>query len=82
MTIGSLMMIEAVGSVSPKGLRPPTTWGIDATATIDDGHVTVFASVDHCTAECVGVHAVKRATGFEMLELSITDCVAMKPYLY
>ena len=34
----------------------------------DDGQVTVFAAVDHCTAECVGIHAVKRATRFEALE--------------
>ena len=45
-------------------------WGIDATATVtlEDGQVTVFAAVDHCTAECVGIHAVKRATRFEALE--------------
>ena len=36
--------------------------------TLDDGQVTVFAAVDHCTAECVGIHAVKRATRFEALE--------------
>ena len=36
--------------------------------TLDDGQVTVFAAVDHCTAECVGIHAVKRATCFEALE--------------
>ena len=46
--------------------RPNRMWGIDATATVtlDDGQVTVFAAVDHCTAECVGIHAVKRATRF------------------
>lgn len=50
--------------------RPNQMWGIDATATVtlDDGQVTVFAAVDHCTAECVGIHAVKRATRFEALE--------------
>jgi putative transposase len=50
--------------------RPNQMWGIDATATvtIDDGQVTVFAAVDHCTAECVGIHAVKRATRFEALD--------------
>ena len=49
---------------------PNQMWGIDATATVtlDDGQVTVFAAVDHCTAECVGIHAVKRATRFEALE--------------
>ena len=50
--------------------RPNRMWGIDATATVtlDDGQVTVFAAVDHCTAECVGIHAVKRARRFEALE--------------
>ena len=50
--------------------RPNQMWGIDATATVtlDDGQVTVFAAVDHCTAECVGIHAVKRATRFEALD--------------
>ena len=44
--------------------HPNRMWGIDATATVtlEDGQVTVFAAVDHCTAECVGIHAVKRAT--------------------
>ena len=43
--------------------RPNRMWGIDATATVtlEEGQVTVFAAVDHCTAECVGIHAVKRA---------------------
>jgi transposase InsO family protein len=50
--------------------KPNQRWGADATATVTlaDGQVTVFAAVDHCTAECVGIHAVKRATRFEALE--------------
>ena len=50
--------------------HPNWMWGIDATATVtlDDGQVTVFAAVDQYTAECVGIHAVKRATRFEALE--------------
>ena len=39
-----------------------------ATVTIEDGQVTVSAAVDHCTAECVGIHAVKRATRLEALD--------------
>jgi putative transposase len=38
------------------------------TATVDDGQVTVFVAVDHCTTECVDVHAAKKATRFEALE--------------
>lgn len=50
--------------------RPNERWGIDATSvwTDDEGVVTVFAAIDHCTAECVGSHAAKRATRFEALE--------------
>ena len=50
--------------------QPNQMWGIDATATVTlaDGQVTVFASIDHCTAECVGIHAAKPATRFEALE--------------
>lgn len=39
-----------------------------ATQTLDDGQVAVFAAVDHCTGECVGIHTAKRATRFEALE--------------
>src|SRR3954453_9289916 len=50
--------------------QPNRMWGTDATATVTlaDGQVTVFAAIDHCTAECVGIHAVKRATRFQALE--------------
>lgn len=49
---------------------PDQMWGTDATATFTEaeGSVTVFAAVDHCTAECVGIHVVKKATRFEALE--------------
>jgi transposase InsO family protein len=50
--------------------KPNQMWGIDATATVTltEGQVTVFASIDHSTAECVGIHAAKPATRFEALE--------------
>jgi transposase InsO family protein len=50
--------------------RPNEVWASDhtMTATVEDGAVTVFVAVDHCTAECVGVHAAKKATRFEALE--------------
>lgn len=45
-------------------------WGTDATqtATDEEGTVTIFAAIDHCTAECIGIHVVKRAVRFEALE--------------
>ncbi len=50
--------------------RPDVSWGIDASEmwTLDDGLVTVFAAVDHRTAECVGIHAAMCGTCFETLE--------------
>jgi transposase InsO family protein len=50
--------------------RPNQIWGTDGTLTmtIKEGKVTVFAAIDHCSADCVGIHAVKRATRFEALE--------------
>ena len=49
---------------------PNQLWGTDATATFteEDGHVTVFAAIDHCSADCIGIHAVKRAHRSEALE--------------
>ena len=50
--------------------RPNQVWASDhtMTATVEDGPVTVFVAVDHCTTECVGLHAAKKATRFEALE--------------
>ena len=50
--------------------RPNQVWASDhtLTATVEDGSVTVFVAVDHCTTECVGIHAAKKATRFEALE--------------
>jgi putative transposase len=49
---------------------PNQMWGTDATSTVtlQDGSVTVFIGVDHCTLEGIGIHAAKRATRFEALE--------------
>jgi transposase InsO family protein len=49
---------------------PNQMWGTDATATFTEaeGAVTIFAAIDHYTAECVGIHAVKKASRFEALE--------------
>ena len=49
---------------------PDQMWGTDAAATSTEaeGAVAIFAAIDHCTAECVGIHAVKKASRFEALE--------------
>ncbi len=50
--------------------QPNQMWAADhtATVTVEEGPVTVFVAVDHCTTDCVGIHAAKRATRFEALE--------------
>ena len=50
--------------------RPNVMWGTDATAavTILEGAATIFAAIDHCTAECVGIHAARHGDRFEALE--------------
>jgi hypothetical protein len=43
-----------------------TMWGTDLTATFTgEGQAAVFIAVDHCSGECVGIHAHARATRFE-----------------
>ena len=56
--------------------RPNEVWASDhtATATVQEGQVTVFVAVDHCTTECVGIHAAKRATRFEAWNRSGRAC--------
>jgi transposase InsO family protein len=50
--------------------RPDVMWGTDATMayTTREGWAWVFAAVDHCTSECIGIHAAKPGTRFEALE--------------
>ena len=45
-------------------------WGADmtATVTVGEGAACVFVAVDHCTPECIGLHAAKRGNRFEALE--------------
>jgi putative transposase len=55
------------GTIIPETVD--TMGGTDLTTTITgQGQVAVFVAVDHCSAECVGVHAARRATRFEALE--------------
>ena len=44
-------------------------WGTDLTSVMTgQGQAAVFVAVDHCSAECVGVHASRRADRFAALE--------------
>ena len=44
-------------------------WGADLTSVMTgEGQAAVFVAVDHCSAECVGIHASHRADRFEALE--------------
>jgi transposase InsO family protein len=49
---------------------PNTMWGTDATThtTVEDGSVWIFAAVDHCSGDVVGIHASVSGTRFEALE--------------
>ena len=55
------------GTIIPDAVD--TIWGTDLTTTITgEGQVAVFVAIDHCSAECVGIHTAQRATRFEALE--------------
>ena len=44
-------------------------WGTDLTSvTTGEGQAAVFITVDHCSAECLGIHASRSADRFEALE--------------
>ena len=44
-------------------------WGSDLTSVMTgEGQAAVFIAVDHCSAECVGLHASRSADRFEALE--------------
>jgi transposase InsO family protein len=49
--------------------RVDLMWGTDLTSVMTgEGQAAVFIAVDHCSAECVGIHASHRADRFEALE--------------
>ncbi len=49
--------------------RVDTMWGTDLTSVMTgEGLASVFIAVDHCSAECVGIHAARHANRFEALE--------------
>jgi len=49
--------------------RPDQMWAIDGTGCLtSEGNATIFVLIDHCTGECLGIHAARRGTRFEALE--------------
>lgn len=49
--------------------RPDVMWGTDMTSTwTGEGVAAIFLAVDHCSSECIGLHAALRGTRFEALE--------------
>ena len=56
------------GTIIPETID--TMWGTDMTTTFttEHGQVAVFVAIDHCSAECVGLHAALRGTRHEALE--------------
>jgi putative transposase len=55
------------GTIIPEAVD--TMWGTDLTTTwTGEGLAAVFVAVDHCSAECIGLHAARHATRFEALE--------------
>jgi transposase InsO family protein len=50
--------------------RVDEMWGTDMTTTMTarEGNASIFLAVDHCSLECVGIHAAKYGTRFEALE--------------
>ena len=58
------MWDEPSPAIGPRAMANDMT----ATFTVEHGQVAVFVAVDHCSAECVGIHAALRGTRFEALE--------------
>ena len=49
--------------------RVDAMWGADLTSTATgEGQAAIFVAVDHCSTECIGIHAARSATRFEALE--------------
>src|SRR4051812_26836087 len=49
--------------------RVDLMWGTDLTSVMTgEGQAAVFVAVDHCSAECIGIHASLDANRFEALE--------------
>jgi transposase InsO family protein len=56
------------GTIVPE--KPDEMWGTDMTGTLtrEEGQASIFFVLDHCTAECLGIHAAHHGTRFDALE--------------
>ena len=54
----------------PRTIPGTALGGTDMTTTVttEEGQVFIFVAVDHCTAECIGIHTAKSGDRFEALE--------------
>jgi transposase InsO family protein len=70
---GSAHRVARAPTTAPSSRRRWTPLGArDLTTTwTGEGQAAVFVALDHCSAECVGLHAALRATRFEALEPSL-----------
>ena len=50
--------------------RPDVMWSTDMTTTVttQEGTAAIFVAVDHCTSECMGIHAAATGDRYEALE--------------
>ena len=58
------MWDEPSSAIGPRTMANDMTTGF----TLEHGQVAVFVAVDHCSAECTGIHAALRGTRHEALE--------------
>ncbi len=51
----------------PRTIPGTALGGTDMTTTVttEEGQVFIFVAVDHCTAECIGIHTAKSGDRFE-----------------
>jgi transposase InsO family protein len=72
MSCGGRSALSATSTATRTSItdRPDVLWGTDRTTpwTTEEGSACIFLAVDHCTAECVGLHAAKRGTRSAALE--------------
>jgi putative transposase len=62
--------------------RVDVMWGTDLTSVMTgEGQAAVFLAIDHCSAECVGIHASRSADRFEPSSRSDRRCASVSVVL-